>query len=193
MKSLCKPIHPFIIVQKFGENKACVSLDGKNTVVYCDGNNPPEGYQSIYGPTGHKGIDLKASHGQQVYAARGGKVEYIDTQPRSGLDVRIVSDIDGVPHMHIYEHLLGHNVKVGDVVKVGDCIGWADNTGYSSGNHLHFELRKWTPDGWIPVDPLPLFSEIFAPNITVVKGLVEQLARAIESIVDILRSKGRKT
>lgn len=191
LKPFYRPVNPFEVNQYFGENSACVSLNGKNKVITCDGYNPPPGYKSLYGETGHKGLDLRAINGQPIYCSLEGVVDFIDTQPKSGLDVRIVSKIDGVKYLHIYEHLLGHNMMyVGKQVKTGDCIGWADNTGYSAGDHLHFELKKWVNAGWKSVDPAEMMNGTFAlyANPTYIV-LLEKLALAMEKLVDILRRK----
>lgn len=189
-KFLFQPVSPFLVNQKFGDNYACVSEDGTNKVITCDGKNPPPGYLSLYGPKGHLGVDLKAYSGQPVYCACEGFVQFIDANPKSGLDVRIESHIDGEKYLHVYEHLLGHNtMKVGEYVKTGACIGWADNTGYSSGDHLHFELKKWTGNGWVSIDPIPLMVNMFAPNIDNLKALLEKLAVFLEKLVDALRGK----
>ena len=42
----------------------------------------------------------------------------------------------------MYGHASKLNVKVGDTVKQGDIIMKAGSTGYSTGPHLHFEVRK---------------------------------------------------
>ena len=42
-----------------------------------------------------------------------------------------------------YCHLSKYMVKRGDKVSAGDIIGVAGNTGYSTGIHLHFEIRKY--------------------------------------------------
>ena len=41
----------------------------------------------------------------------------------------------------LYGHLTQATVEVGDKVKQGDQIGLMGSTGYSTGTHLHFELR----------------------------------------------------
>lgn len=69
-------------------------------------------------------------------------LSYIDTKEKSGLDVRVESQFDGVLHRHIYEHLMGYQPMVGDKIMCGDLIGWAGKTGYASGDHLHFQLEK---------------------------------------------------
>lgn len=185
-KVIYQPVEPFIINQKFGENSACVNDD--LNVITCDGNNPPEGYRSLYGPEGHRGLDLRAYHGQPVFAARDGIVTYIDTNIRTGLDVRITSSIDGKQITHIYEHLLGYQHKVGDVVKTGQVIGWADNTGYSSGDHLHFEVRDENGNS---IDPLSIMDDIPATEVLAVFNkltfIKEQIALLAEKVADYLR------
>jgi murein DD-endopeptidase MepM/ murein hydrolase activator NlpD len=43
--------------------------------------------------------------------------------------------------MTLYGHLLETDVKVGDLVFRGQRVGREGSTGYSTGPHLHFELR----------------------------------------------------
>lgn len=184
------PVTPAIIGQYFGENKACVNLDLK--VISCDGANPPAGYKSLYGSAGHLGLDLGIlKHGQEVYNAQKGMVSFIDTNPKSGLDVRVNSVIDGVEYKCIYEHLMGYQAKVGDIIETGQLIGWADNTGYSAGDHLHFQIEKNVNNVWIPVDPLPIMSNLFAKDVlylnSKMKYISEQLAVLLDSIISWLR------
>lgn len=186
MKFLYRPLNPFIVNQKFGENQACVSTDGKNKVIACDGINPPPGYKSLYGSRGHLGLDLGAKHGQPIYCACNGYVGSIDTNPKSGLDVRIISEIEGKRYRHIYEHLLGYQPKIGDKVETGDLIGWADNTGYSAGDHLHFQFEMWD-NGWFAIDPSPFMNDSFALHVSLVKRLKESVALLSDKVADWLR------
>ena len=191
-KPFSQPLSPFIINQKFGENNACVTTDGTNKVINCDGLNPPKGYKSLYGKAGHTGLDLGAKHGQEVYCACEGTVYFIDTQEKSGLDVRVESIVDGVTYHHIYEHLLGYSKKVGDTVKTGELIGWADNTGYSSGNHLHFQVEQLIGKNWVKVDPLQLMTNDFARNILLMNDVIKYAKEVIALLLDRSATKLRK-
>ena len=51
----------------------------------------------------------------------------------------------------LYGHLLATTVQVGDRVLRGEVIGLEGSTGYSTGPHLHFELRINDK----VVDPMP--------------------------------------
>lgn len=184
MNYFLRPVKPFLINQKFGENTACEATDGSQKVIACDGNNPPAGYVSLYGPRGHLGVDLFAVHNQPVYNALKGKVYKIDTNPRSGLDVRVESEKNGRKFRHIYEHLLGYQPKVGDEIDAGELIGWADNTGYSAGDHLHWQVEELLDGVWTPIDPLPLTDKLHAQDA---RTLLELLARLCDLLADSLR------
>lgn len=182
---LFRPVKPFIINQRFGENQACIPVNG-GAVITCDGNNPPKGYKSVYGKKGHLGLDLHALHNQPVYCALDGVVDSVDTDPKSGLDVKVVSETEGRKFKHVYEHLLGYQPKIGDTVDAGSLIGWADNTGYSAGDHLHFQLEEWIKGKWVPVNPMLFMGTMHAQDI---RPLQEMLARLADLIADWLRAK----
>ncbi len=193
LKALYQPVKPFRINQRFGENTVCVSTDGNRQILSCNGNNPPAGYKSLYGKAGHKGIDLAAKHGQEVYCAQRGMIYQIDTNPKSGLDVRIISVVGGVQIRHIYEHLLGYEGKIGQIIETGQLIGWADNTGYSSGDHLHFQVEVLENGAWKAVDPETLLYEgIFARDILVINHKILAIAEFVARLLDRTGSKLRQ-
>jgi hypothetical protein len=96
------------------------------------------------------GIDWAVMTGTDLKAAQAGKVIATNTDATGyGTHVRI-QHADG--YMTIYGHMLDFAVSVGDKVEAGDVIGRSDNTGNSTGPHLHFELRRHGT----PIDPQPL-------------------------------------
>jgi murein DD-endopeptidase MepM/ murein hydrolase activator NlpD len=63
-----------------------------------------------------------------------------------------------VAHQNGYETLYAHMSRIeaqaGQTVHQGDLIGYVGMTGYTTGPHLHFELRlngtKIDPEPWLP-------------------------------------------
>lgn len=87
----------------------------------------------------HTGIDLRASKGTNIYAAKAGTVVTSEYSSSWGHYV-ILSHGGG--YTSLYAHMTKRNVKVGATVKQGQIIGTVGSTGWSTGAHLHFELRK---------------------------------------------------
>ena len=104
----------------------------------------------------HTGIDISGSgiHGAKVVAANTGTVIFTKQCPYNGYSYgygtyAIVDHGGGITTL--YAHRSSLAVNVGDVVVMGQQIGNVGNTGWSTGAHLHFEVRK---DGK-SVNPLP--------------------------------------
>lgn len=101
----------------------------------------------------HPGIDIDQfpDGGNPVVAAAAGTVTFAGGDPccSYGLYV-IVKHADG--YSTLYAHLASIAVSVGQVVAQGTVLGRSGNTGFSTGAHLHFEIRKDD----VPVDPLSL-------------------------------------
>lgn len=204
MKFLYQPIKPWIINQRFGENKACVDIATGKQTIFCDGLNPPAGYKSVYSSMkGHNGLDLNAYRWQPVYCAQDGRVDEVSTELERGLGVGVRTlGPDGKWYRHRYWHLIALDVESGDELKTGNLIGYADSTGFSSGDHLHFELKEVDRDGRVlnqdngyfgAIDPLPFMETMFALDI---KGIVakiklirEKLALVFDALSDKLRKK----
>lgn len=98
----------------------------------------------------HNGIDLVVGvAGNPVVAAGDGIV--VDTTISEGR----VGHGNSVFIKHSdnlytrYSHMLDNSVvvKIGDEVKAGDLLGEMGNTGFSTGNHLHFETRTKSGSG----------------------------------------------
>ena len=95
----------------------------------------------------HTGTDISGTTGDSIKAADNGIVITAEYQDNGYGNIIIIDHQNGVHTW--YAHLDSIDVKVGDVVQKGNVIGKLGNTGYSTGPHLHFEVRK---DG-TPVDP----------------------------------------
>lgn len=87
----------------------------------------------------HRGIDIPAPAGTNIYASNSGKViSAVNNHPSYGN--YIIIDHGG-GYTTLYAHSSKLIAKVGDVVEQGDVIALVGTTGNSSGNHVHFEVR----------------------------------------------------
>jgi murein DD-endopeptidase MepM/ murein hydrolase activator NlpD len=87
----------------------------------------------------HSGIDLRAPQGTPIKAAALGKVIFSGRQKGYGKIV-IVAHAGGIETT--YAHNSRNLVGVGQRVTKGAVIAKVGQTGNSTGNHLHFELRR---------------------------------------------------
>jgi murein DD-endopeptidase MepM/ murein hydrolase activator NlpD len=94
----------------------------------------------------HAGIDFGADYGSLIYASARGRVIYADWYGGYGNSV-IIDHGNGMTTL--YAHCSELYVKDGDVVERGQPIAAVGSTGFSTGPHLHFELRA----NGEPVDP----------------------------------------
>ncbi len=94
----------------------------------------------------HSGIDFGADFGSLIYASERGRVIYADWYGGYGNAV-IVDHGNGMTTL--YAHASELYVKDGDVVEKGQPVAAVGSTGFSTGPHLHFELRA----NGEPVDP----------------------------------------
>jgi len=144
MKTFSSPLSKWHLTQLFGEN--------------------PQNY----GGVGHNGLDFRTrftdsplGH-RMVYPVMDGTVMEIGDQGINGYGkfVRLAHDID-FKEQTVYAHLESQSVSIGESVKEGITpLGITNNTGNSTGPHLHFGYRPdgYKNDGWYGyVDPLPYF------------------------------------
>lgn len=100
----------------------------------------------------HPGVDIRAPRGTVVFPAANGLVVDVELG-RFGYGRKVlVAHANGVTTL--YAHLDKVNVEVGNEVTKDTELGTVGMTGWTTGPHLHFEIR--TPDGLInPKQVLP--------------------------------------
>lgn len=86
----------------------------------------------------HGGIDIGADSGTPVIAAAGGEVIQAEYMGGYGYTILIYH---GGGFTTVYGHLSGFAVSKGQKVKQGQIIGYVGSTGFTTGPHLHFEVR----------------------------------------------------
>jgi murein DD-endopeptidase MepM/ murein hydrolase activator NlpD len=98
----------------------------------------------------HPGIDVGILRSLAIRAAEPGRVVAVGTRPGfEGYGNLVLVEVGG-GYRALYGHLAGWRVRVGEELVAGQRIGTAGCTGWCTGTHLHFELRR----NGRPVDPL---------------------------------------
>jgi murein DD-endopeptidase MepM/ murein hydrolase activator NlpD len=96
----------------------------------------------------HTGVDVAGPENDPVLAADDGRVVQAATGSSGYGNYVVVGHANGVSTL--YGHLNQILVRSGDQVRQGDTLGLEGSTGYSTGPHVHFEVRL----NGVPVDPL---------------------------------------
>lgn len=101
----------------------------------------------------HTGVDIPSQEGTPVLASGPGVVTWADwglfsgtpgnQRDPYGMAVAIRHDFgwQGKPLFTVYAHLRSVDVTMGQWVNTGEKLGEVGDTGYTTGPHLHFELR----------------------------------------------------
>lgn len=102
----------------------------------------------------HSGADLAANIGEPIYPVMEGVIVLIENGWLGYGNRVIVSHGNGVTTL--YGHMSKITTEVGKKVGINDKIGEVGSTGFSTGPHLHLELRQDD----VPVDPAEILSEV---------------------------------
>jgi murein DD-endopeptidase MepM/ murein hydrolase activator NlpD len=104
--------------------------------------HPILGYRKL-----HTGLDFGVGYGTPIHAADSGAVIYATWMGGYG-NVIIIDHGRGISTL--YGHQSSLAVGTGAVVTRGQVVGYVGSTGFSTGPHLHFEVRV----NGTPVDPM---------------------------------------
>lgn len=87
----------------------------------------------------HKGMDIAAAEGTDIFASRAGMVVSSGWNDGGYGNVVMIDHLDG--YQSVYAHMSLAIAQEGDYVEKGQLIGLVGNTGDSYGAHCHFEIR----------------------------------------------------
>lgn len=111
-------------------------------------NSPYEGKFYVsqgYYPNKHNGLDLVGVDSKEIHATQKGVVHYAGWENAfnhsQGFGQYVcIKGVDG--WFYYFGHLSEIKVAAGQSVKITDVIGVEGSTGYSTGSHCHYEVRK---------------------------------------------------
>ncbi len=92
--------------------------------------------------TFHSGVDIAGPNRGSIKASNSGKVIYSGWY--GGYGKVVILDhgvINGKPMSTLYAHMSSIRVGQGQFVNKGEVVGYEGTTGYSTGPHVHFEVR----------------------------------------------------
>ncbi|MDD3428831.1 MAG: M23 family metallopeptidase [Oscillospiraceae bacterium] len=129
------PLYDYADTQTYWSGKFIKPVEGARISTeyglrrYVNGNTVPER---------HSGIDFAVALGTPVYAPNAGKVLFSGFLQLSGNTVVIEH---GAGIKSFFFHMDSLSVEKGQMVKQGDEVGKVGTTGYSTGPHLHYEVK----------------------------------------------------
>ncbi|WP_024905337.1 peptidoglycan DD-metalloendopeptidase family protein [Robbsia andropogonis] len=88
----------------------------------------------------HEGVDLAAPYGTPIRATANGRVVYAGWKSGYG---KVVEIQNAPPYSTRFAHMsrFHKGLRAGQTVKRGNVIGYVGTTGWSTGPHLHYEVR----------------------------------------------------
>jgi murein DD-endopeptidase MepM/ murein hydrolase activator NlpD len=146
-------------------------LAGPATIASLRGGEAPSGpvqfLRPVAGPIGdgfgaprsghrHQGLDFPVAYGTRVGAAGRGTTIFAGYNHGGYGNLVVIQHRLGFTTW--YAHLSEITSWVGENVVGGTRIGYVGSTGYSTGPHLHFEVRRYDT----PIDPVPLLLDAVA-------------------------------
>lgn len=142
-----------------GGSGGSVTAPGDGSYLWpCASHNISSYYGYRWGSM-HRGIDIAAPAGTDIYASKSGVV-IVSMMGYSGSGFGGYGNVVMIQHNDgtytLYAHCQTRYVSVGDVVSQGDVIAAVGSTGDSTGNHLHFEIRQGISSS-TTVDPMNYF------------------------------------
>jgi len=100
----------------------------------------------------HEGIDSAMPVGTPLYAVKSGIISYVDSlNDANGMGLIVTAGNEAF----LYWHVSAIDVAAGQAVQQGQLIALSGNSGYSTGAHLHFQLKV---NGQL-ADPTPYLSK----------------------------------
>jgi len=120
------------------------------------GENPQ--FYKRWGYAGHNGIDWGIPNGTPVKAAADGTVDKVGFENGGYGNFVKMSHTDGnTKYNTYYAHLHSTSVQAGQKISAGTVVGLSNNTGASTGPHLHFGVKidGQNPDYKGYLDPMP--------------------------------------
>ncbi len=105
------------------------------------------GYRSYPWRGVHTGIDIQSYRGAPVRSTAAGVVSFIGWRNGYGKTVEVNH---GYGVATLYAHNSGYAVKVGQRVRKGQVICYVGTTGWSTGPHVHYEVRRYDR----PINPI---------------------------------------
>ena len=154
-------------------------------------------YES-FGLRGHNGWDWAAITGEPIFwdSDRPGLVLETTIDSSGGLGVEVLSEEERKYWKHRFWHLKEFRCKPGDHLQPGDLIGLADNTGFSTGPHLHRDIKEcdeysntlnWFNGYLGAIDITPYYRSIFVKDyISTLPKQVSVLSQAIEVVKKLI-------
>lgn len=171
------------------------------------GPSPLPIYKTL-GLAGHNGWDMPCPKGTPVRAAHDGRVVYVGLEAKEGIGVVLRTNEpfkykEGEAYYKtIYWHLLPNvPARLWLEVRTGDIIGYADNTGLSTGDHLHFGIKPqvkgeddWTWWNWEQdngyfgaIDPAPFWNNYYAEDTQTLISILTQQISLYQKLIELIR------
>jgi murein DD-endopeptidase MepM/ murein hydrolase activator NlpD len=150
------------------------------------GVNPADYAQ--FGMKGHNGIDYGLPTGTPVVAAINGIAYVLSDPPGFGNYVQVI----GTEYKTLYAHLKNATISNGQHVVEGQQIGVSDNTGNSSGPHLHFGVKPIiglnNNNGFFgAIDPQPILNQ-GDQTVATTEEILQSALNDARNTIDILQS-----